>query len=161
LIQTIKYQTPIQKIKTADGKEIPIKIPESKLLERMGALVQVTITHPRVVADVMKTQGKQIPAITVQALIDTGASSTVISPKVSSSLNLKRTGTQNVSSVQDDQERPVFFGSIIFPWRRGMEAQLVECPLRGNYFDCLIGRDVLQHWHFSYNGTDGSYVICD
>ena len=132
MIQTIKYQTPVQVIKTPDGKQIPVKVPEGKVLQRMGALVQVTVTHPRIIAEAMQKEGKQIPAITVQALIDTGASSTVISPKISEHLNLKKTGSQKVSSVQDEQERSVFFGRIVFPWNTGMEAPLVECPLRGN-----------------------------
>lgn len=110
----------------------------------------------------MQKQGIQIPMITVQALIDTGASSTVISPKVINKIPLKKTGTQKISSVQDEQERPVYFGRLIFPWNKGFEAPLVECPLKGDYFDCLIGRDVLQYWHLSYNGPDGFYVvICD
>ncbi len=161
MIKTIRYQTPIAFKKVPDGKQIPVKIPEHKILQRMGALVQVMITYPTIIAETFQKQNQQIPAITVQALIDTGASSTVISPKVASALNLKQTGTQKVSSVQDEQERPVYFGRVNFPWGMGMDAPLVECPIRGDYFECLIGRDVLQHWHFSYNGPDGSYVICD
>ena len=41
----------------------------------------------------------------------------------------------------------------------GKEIPIVSCPLKN--FDCLIGRDILLHWHFTYNGPDGSVVICD
>ncbi len=95
----------------------------------------------------------------MNALIDTGASSTVITPRVADQLRLVHTGFQKVSSVQDEQQQPVYYGFIIFPWGSGKETPIVSCPLKK--FDCLIGRDILLHWHFTYNGPDGSFVICD
>jgi len=95
----------------------------------------------------------------VNALIDTGASGTVITPRVADQLGLVHTGFQKVFSVQDEQQRPVYYGIIIFPWGIGKEIPIVSCPLKN--FDCLIGRDILLYWHFTYNGPDGSIVICD
>jgi predicted aspartyl protease len=128
-------------------------------LNQLGAFIEVTITHPRIVQENFKQQGKSAPTVSVKALIDTGASGTVITPRVASQLSLVQTGFQKVSSVQDEQERPVYYGFIIFPWGSGKEIPIVSCPLKN--FDCLIGRDILLHWHFTYNGPDGSVVICD
>jgi hypothetical protein len=61
--------------------------------------------------------------------------------------------------LQHDQEQPVYYGFIIFPWGNGKEIPIVCCPL--NDVDCLIGRDILKHWYFAYNGADGSITICD
>ncbi len=142
-----------------DGKKSIVQILPSVVLNQMGAFIKVTITHPRIVQENFKEQGKSTPTVSVNALIDTGASGTVITPHVADQLRLIQTGFQKVSSVQDEQQRSVYYGFIIFPWGSGKEIPIVSCPLKN--FDCLIGRDVLLHWHFTYNGPDGSVVICD
>jgi predicted aspartyl protease len=157
MINTIRYtaQGEVEK----DGKKLSVLIPPSLVLNQMGAFIQVTLTHPRSVREKFKEQGKSVPTVSVNALIDTGASGSVITPKVADQLGLIHTGFQKVSSVQDEQLRPVYYGFIIFPWGMGKEIPIVSCPLKN--FDCLIGRDILLHWHFTYNGPDGSIVICD
>lgn len=142
-----------------DGKKSIVQIPPQFVLNQMGAFIKVSITHPRIVQEKLKQQGKSAATVSVNAMIDTGASGTVITPRVADQLGLIHTGYQKVSSVQDEQERPVFFGFITFPWGSGKEIPIVSCPLK--HFDCLIGRDILLHWHFTYNGPDGSIVICD
>ena len=57
------------------------------------------------------------------------------------------------------EEEPVNFGFVVFPWGNGKEIPIISCELKN--FPCLIGRDILQHWHFTYNGPDGSIVICE
>jgi len=157
MINTIRYggQGEVEK----DGKRSIVQIPPSIVLNQMGAFIKVTITHPRIIQEKLKEQGKSASTVSVNALIDTGASGTVITPRVADQLALVHTGFQKVSSVQDEQERPVYYGFIIFPWGMGKEIPIVSCPLKN--FDCLIGRDILLHWHFTYNGPDGSIVICD
>ncbi|MFH1824838.1 MAG: retropepsin-like aspartic protease [Candidatus Firestonebacteria bacterium] len=157
MINTYRYggQSKVEK----DGKELIVQIPPPVILNQMGAFIKVTITHPRIVQENFKQQGKSAPTVSVNALIDTGASGTVITPRVADQLGLVHTGFQKVSSVQDEQQQPVYYGFIIFPWGNGKEIPIVSCPLKN--FDCLIGRDILLHWHFTYNGPDGSVVICD
>ena len=157
MINTYRYGG--QKEVEKNGKRLTVQVPPRVVLNQMGAFIQVTITHPRIIQENLKQQGKSVPSINVNALIDTGASGTVITPRVSEQLGLVHTGFQKVASVQDEQQRPVFYGFIIFPWGAGKEIPIVSCPLKN--FDCLIGRDILLHWHFSYNGPDGSIVICD
>jgi predicted aspartyl protease len=157
LINTYRYigQRTVEK----DGQKLAMPVNPQLVLDGMGPFIQVTITHPRIIQEEFKRLGRKIPSISVRALIDTGASGTVVSPKVSDDLGLIHTGFQTVTSVQDEQQRPVYYAFIIFPWGSGKEIPIVSCPLRR--FDCLIGRDILMHWHVSYNGPDGSIVICD
>jgi predicted aspartyl protease len=157
MIKTFRYggRREIEK----NGKKQLIEIPPHLVLGQFGAFIQVIITHPRIIQESFKQQGKNVPTATINALIDTGASGTVITPHVSDKLGLVHTGYQKVASVQDEQLRPVYYGFIIFPWGSGKEIPIVSCPLKN--FDCLIGRDILMHWHLSYNGPDGSIVICD
>lgn len=157
MINTYRYGG--QKQTEKDGKKVIVPVPSQLVLAHMGAFLDVTITHPRIIQENFKQQGQNVPSISVKALIDTGASSSVIAPKVADQLNLVHTGYQQVTSVQDEQQRPVYYGFIIFPWGSGKEIPIVSCPLKN--IDCLIGRDILIHWYFTYNGIDGSVVICD
>jgi len=157
MINTFRYGGIKQTVK--DGVTIKSPISPRIILAHSGPFIDVQITHPRVVQEQFKSQVKQIPIVAVRALIDTGACSSVISPRVADDLGLIHTGYQKVTSVQDEQERPVYFGFIIFPWGSGKEIPIVSCPIKN--VDCLIGRDILMHWHLSYNGQDGSIVVCD
>ena len=157
MITTYRYTGQRKVVK--NGKEIVDNVPANIVLNQAGPFVDVTITHPRAVQEKLKQSGEEVPSAKFRALIDTGASSSVISPKAAGQLKLVHTGYQKVSSVNDEQDRPVYYGFILFPWGKGKEIPIVCCDLKN--FDCLIGRDILQHWHLSYNGPDGSVVICD
>jgi predicted aspartyl protease len=143
-----------------NGGEEEVVLPPALVLQRVGAFVhQVTITHPQSVADIMENEGREVPSASVRALIDTGAFSTIITPEVAEQLALVHTGQQTIRSVQDEQEQPVYFGRIIFPWGGAADIPIAACPLEG--IDCLVGREILSRWHFTYNGPDGSVTICD
>ena len=107
-------------------------------VERMGAVGGLIITHPSSVKKILKEYGKEIPSINVMGLIDTGAFSSVITPDVADQLNLVHTGYRSVTSVQDEQEQPVYYGYIQTYWGKGKEIELACCPLKGG-IKCLIG----------------------
>jgi len=142
-----------------EGKELTISVPPSGILSHFGPIVEVLISQPKIIQDRLLQEGKGISPVKAKALIDTGASITAIRPKIADQLQLRQTGFQKMYSVQDEQDQPVYFGNILFPWGGSREIPIVACPLKT--LDCLIGRDILQHWHLSYNGPDGSIVICD
>jgi len=143
-----------------DGVKSTIKTPPPVFLNLNGAFIEVTITHPRSVQENLKKQGKDTPAVSVSALIDTGASCTVITPRVAEQLALKQTGFKRIFTAHpEEQLRPVYYGFIIFSWGHGNEIPIVSCDLKE--FDCLIGRDILSQWYLTYNGQHGSFVICD
>jgi len=133
MINTIRYGGQLKK-KGKDGIEQIIQIPPPAILANMGAFLEVSITHPKSVHQQFTQNGKTVPAKRVKALIDTGASSSVIKPKIAEELKLIHTGYQNVSSVQDEQKRPVYFGAIQFHWGARKEIPLVACPLKGHAF---------------------------
>jgi predicted aspartyl protease len=148
-----------QDILKEDGISHRIKIPGWQTLQVVGAFTPVTISQPLSVQEILKKQSKEVKFKNVKGLIDTGASFTIITPQIANELELIHTGYQKVASVQDEQEQPVFYGRVIFNWGRYIDLPLVACPLKK--FDCLIGRDILRYWHFTYNGYDGSITICD
>ena len=143
-----------------DGKKVLIPVPPHIILQNGGPVIPVVITHPKSVAEQLIKEGKQVPAIQVRALIDTGAFSSVITPKVAKQLNLVQTGFLNVTSVNNEEDQPAYYARLQFGWGKGKDVQVVCCPIKGQ-FEVLIGRDILVHWNFTYNGKDGYIIICD
>ncbi|MFQ6007525.1 MAG: hypothetical protein ACE5K8_01095 [Candidatus Zixiibacteriota bacterium] len=147
-------------IKEEDGQKQTIPIDPRSALAGAGPFLEVVmIIPPKVICEKLEKEGKEIPNVRVRALIDTGASCTVILPEIAQRVGLIHTGYEKITSVQDEQRQPVYFGAILFPWGAAKEIPLVACPLK--HFGCLIGRDVLLHWYLTYDGPNGTIVICD
>jgi predicted aspartyl protease len=157
LIQRYTYAAERKEIK--NGKEIKIPIHPRTVLIQTGAFLQVNICPPRNIIEKLETEGKTIPRIAVMALIDTGALSSIVTPDVAEKAELIHTGYKEVTSVQNSQRQPEYFGTIMFPWNRSAEVPIVACPLKVH--QCLIGRDILQYWYLTYDGQNGTIVICD
>lgn len=143
-----------------DGKKIMIPVPPHIVLQNGGPIIPIEVTQPKAIAEKLQKEGKTVPSIQCRALIDTGAFGTVITPKLAADLGLLQTGFQKVTSVNNQEDQPAYFAQFRFNWGSGKEVQVVSCPLRGP-FDVLIGRDIMMHWNFTYNGKDGYIIICD
>ncbi|MCX6833936.1 MAG: retropepsin-like aspartic protease, partial [candidate division Zixibacteria bacterium] len=143
--------------KSPTGKDISVAATD--MLRGSGPILNVEIMPGRLIREVYEKSNQQYPRISVRALIDSGASGSVITPKIAQQLKLKQTGYQTVASVNNQQAQPVFYGSIGFPWGKYFDTGLVACPLTGA--DCLIGRDILRFWYLTYDGPSGTIVICD
>jgi len=123
------------------GKETEVRLRPPVVLAHTGAFLQVEIRPPRAVIRQLETHGKPIPSIQVRALIDTGAAFSVVTPGVARDAEMIHTGYVDITSVQNTQQQPVYFGTIWFPWNTAKEAPIAVCPLKTH--QCLIGRDVL------------------
>lgn len=131
----------------------------NQILQMHGPIIRVTITHPKKIADELTKRGDPVPGVDCNALIDTGAFLSVISPSIATKLNLLQTGFAPIASVNNIEDRPVYYGAMHFSWGRGKEVRMACCEIKG--VDCLIGRDVLRHWHLTYDGVNGELTICD
>ena len=128
-------------------------------LLQSGPVIKVRIGNP---SDPSRT------AI-VRALIDTGAAFTAINPQLSQSVHLIQRGKKRIRvpgniKLEDVKEYPEFAASIDFPDSdlRGLRVHgVVACPVFETQFSCLIGRDILQHWEFTYSGVLGQFSIVD
>jgi hypothetical protein len=132
-------------------------------LRRSGPKIKVTIVHPVAAQNAAKHEHVHLKkAFTVTALIDTGASRTVINPQVATTCGLRQTGVVRISGAGQITDRPEFAGSILFP-DSGLSGfdplPLVACPLPEQDVSCLIGRDVLERWNFTYDGRSGQVEI--
>lgn len=151
--------TGIEEIIAPDGEVVEITVASPTSIKLNGPLLPVNISLPASVIEQLQTHGKQLPTVNCEALIDTGASVSVISSKIVEQLGLIETGFKHITSVHSVEVRPVYFGRITFPWGSSMEIPIVSCELQG--IDCLIGRDVLRFWHMTYDGFHGEITICD
>ena len=85
-------------------------------LRKSGPKIKVTIGNPKVALKAASAAGIELKKpITVTALIDTGASRTVINPQLAASCGLRETGQARISSAGQITPRPEFAGAIMFP----------------------------------------------
>lgn len=128
-------------------------------LRRSGPKIRVTISHPHAAFTAAKQASIELKKPwTVTALIDTGASRTVISPQLAVTCGLRQTGVARISSAGHITDRPEYAGAIQFPGQelRGFDPiSLVGCPLPEQDVSCLLGRDILERWNLIYDGRSG------
>ena len=97
------------------------------------------------------------------ALIDTGAGRTVLTPEAVERLRLPFVDYTTLSRVGGKEERvSVHVASIQFPLYKMATIEVIQvarCELPGGLFHCLLGRDILSHWLFTYNGKTGEWCI--
>lgn len=131
-------------------------------LAKHGAVLEVDIAVPSVVAESYASRGQPIPAPQrVRGLIDSGASISGVKPAVAQAAGLIQTSSVTIAGVVGTQRRPVYTTAIGLP-EFGVHFDVidiagVELPQEG--LDVLIGRDVLSHVNFLYRGTEGNFDI--
>jgi predicted aspartyl protease len=68
-------------------------------LEKIGPIIEVIVSPPKDLVDALKKANQSIPsAVKVHAMIDTGASSSVVNPTVVSHLKLNPIGCVQIST---------------------------------------------------------------
>lgn len=140
-----------------------VQAPSPPALTRQGPKVQVEISLPQTISQQLTQQGLEIPGpVTGHALIDTGASGTCIDIEVAQTMDLPVIDQVRMSTPSDAAIEvnvyPVhlsFLGSPVqIDCRRAIGATLCSQGLIA-----LIGRDVLQHCIFVYNGVAGQFTL--
>jgi gag-polyprotein putative aspartyl protease len=142
-----------------------IKSSERRAALRLGGLkIRVEIAWSQAEAKLAWSIGLTREPLTIMALIDTGASATVINPEVAITCGLRRTGDVNISSAGGVGRYPEYVGAICFP---GSDlttldpVRLVACPLPGQEVACILGRNILERWRLVYDGRTGEVHIED
>ncbi len=114
--------------------------------------------------------GRAIPApVSMQALIDTGASCTCVDFQVLAPLALSPTGSTPISTPStgtSPHHMDQYDVGIAIPGADPGSSPLilptvpiVACSLRPQGIDALIGRDVLGRCLLSYNGATGAFTL--
>lgn len=101
------------------------------------------------------------PPFGCTAIIDTGASITVVNPELVERCKLRATGYAIVASIEKKAQYHQHAARIRFPNTplKGLdEIPVVACKILQQPYACLIGRDILRNWLLTYNG-DGVVSI--
>ena len=140
------------------GNAFTFKLP---YLRENGPTCQIVLKPSDPTITELHLEKQAVPAVTVLALIDTGASTTAISRKVVERLSLVARGTAKVyTSNRSSEIRNTFDVALEFdtdayiPLLRVLDANLSDHSI-----DCLIGRDVLQYGVLIYNGREKEITL--
>jgi predicted aspartyl protease len=132
-------------------------------LRTRGLKMRVEIGPSEVEVRSAKLAGLELKKpLAVTALIDTGASVTVINPQVAATCGLRQVGQAAISATGLVSQMPEYAGAIRFPGSelRGFDpVKFIACPLPGADFSCLIGRDIMERWRMVYDGRTGEVKI--
>lgn len=97
------------------------------------------------------------------AMVDTGASGTVIAPSVLAQLGVQPVGATSMStpSTTAPVQARLFNVDLTFLTNSVMVPGVVaiEAPLGGQHIQCLIGRDILQHGVLIYIGYVNQFTL--
>jgi hypothetical protein len=130
-------------------------------LQGAGPVVDVQIGVNKDVESDLRDSGQNVPApYLALAMIDTGASLTVIREGLAQDLGLQPTGVRMIHTPSDTNVRcHEYLVRLLFPNGIVFEMDVVEAPLKGQHIDCLVGRDVLARGILVYIGPDNLFTL--
>lgn len=131
-----------------------------------GPLIDVIVMNSSDVLDAWHAEGLECPGpIRVKALLDTGASVTVISKTFAKHCKLLQTGESEVRALGAQHKCGEHAGSITFAGSDLRPAEAIRIRsvdfIREAHFACLIGRDILRNWTITFEGRSKRVTIAD
>jgi len=130
-------------------------------LQASGPVVEVRIAVGSALEAVLSKKGTKVPVpVPALAMIDTGATGTVLRPDLIRRLGLKPVGVTFIHTPSSTNIRCLqYLTRLVFPSNVVVETVAIEAPLQGQHIECLVGRDVLRHGVFIYNGYMQDFTL--
>ncbi len=141
--------------------------PDPKDLEKFGPRFEIEVGPP-----IIPSQGKvRFPTSSnpssrkfcrMPALIDIGASRTVLTPLAVQTIGLPVVDYTTISRAGGMDKVSAHVASIQFPRYKLATIEVIQvlcCELTEQPIQCLIGRDILSRWVFTYDGKRGEWCI--
>jgi predicted aspartyl protease len=132
-----------------------------------GPCIDVTVTNSRDVIEAGRAIGWEYPGPRpMRALLDTGASITVISTTFADSCKLFQTSEgSEITAVGQTHRCAEHAGAISFPGTR-LESldpiRIVSTSFpKARHYAILIGRDILRNWVITFDGRSKRVTITD
>lgn len=120
-------------------------------LAQNGAILQVQISSPN-----------GGTPITIQAMIDTGASISTINTTVAQNASLQATGDTQLGGVGGTQDSTIYAASLTIPAYNITVPTVQVASVPGQLpapADMLIGRDILENLVMNYDGSAGQITL--
>jgi predicted aspartyl protease len=130
-------------------------------MQSVGPVVEVRLAVGTIIEEVLQRTGQSIP-VPVQALamIDTGATGTVVREDIVNQLNLNPVGITLINTPSSTNVQCYeYLMRLLFPNNVIVESVVIAAPLHGQHIQCLIGRDVLRHGVFIYTGYMDAFTL--
>lgn len=130
-------------------------------LREAGPIVETRIAVGLALEEVLEHKGETIPTpVQIQAMIDTGATGTVVRSDLVHRLNLHPIGTTLIHTPSSTNIRcEQFLVRLILPNNIIKETVAIAAPLQNQHIECLIGRDILKHGVFIYTGYMNTFTL--
>lgn len=127
-----------------------------------GAKLDVEISVPASVIEYYTSRGQTPPQRRVaRALIDSGASISGLKPSIAQAAGLIQTSSVGISGVVGAETRPVYIAAVHLPEYNisfdTVDVAGVDLPQQD--VDVLLGRDILKHLVFTYEGKFGTFTL--
>ena len=140
-------------------------------LRMAGPSLQVEVSVPTALANQLQAANQPIPnPVLGLGIVDTGASISAVDSTVISQLGVQPVGTANVGTAGGPQTQFTYPAKFTFPGTgipsiefstligSNLTGQIVPGPQQGNLI-VLLGRDILEHFIFVYNGPSGMFTL--
>lgn len=130
-------------------------------LQAIGPIVEARIAIGSFLETSLKQKGQPIPTpVAAHALIDTGASATVIQASIPGSLGLQPVGVSFITTPSSTNVRCYqYLIRLVFPNNVVFEGVVIAAPLQGQQIQCLIGRDILANGVLVYIGYTHMFTL--
>lgn len=130
-------------------------------LQAVGPVVELRIAVGSAVEAALRTTNTPIPPpISAVAMIDTGATGSVIRQGLAGQLGLKTVGVTHINTPSSMNVACYeYLVRLLFPNNVLFETTVIEAPLQGQHIQCLIGRDVLAQAVFVYIGYGNLFSL--
>ena len=145
----------------------PDQVPEIKIdaknLFAAGPMISMQIGISKVLTDIYTHGGISVPAArTLNILVDTGASFTIIQQGKIDGLNLQPVGERKIIGVSDKKpgEYPMYRVGLSIDGLFNFDISVTVMPLYlPNNIEGLMGRNILEKCILVYNGPEKSFRL--
>ena len=145
---------------------------EPQILMGIGPIIETQVGVSEKHAELLRQEGSRVPEpIRCRLLIDTGASRTMVKHEIAERAGLKLISSGHpIHGVGVDTTGKVYMGKISFICKSKVDPRVTHTIwvdthiMSGNLheskvIDGLIGREVLNHFDFRYNGVSGDFTL--
>ena len=128
---------------------------------REGPILTIRAEPVLAVQALLRESGEDVPAVELTALVDTGASGTLIQSAVFSQVGIEPYSFAYLRTPSTNE--PILCGRyrirIVLSEALSFEVDAVNGALTGQNLQCLVGRDILQFVKLAYNGPRNQFTI--